>query len=85
MLKITRNFSIGLISLFLFAACSDTQATDVTLTNRPAQVYFSPNGGCTDAIVREIWKAKTEILVQAHSFTSKEIAKALEKYYFSSK
>lgn len=39
-------------------------------------MYFSPNGGCTDAIVKELRKAKSEILVQAYSFTSKEIAKA---------
>jgi phosphatidylserine/phosphatidylglycerophosphate/cardiolipin synthase-like enzyme len=40
-------------------------------------VYFSPNGGCTEAIVKELNNAKTEILVQAYSFTSKPIAKAL--------
>lgn len=40
-------------------------------------VYFSPNGGATEAIVREIDSAKREILVQAYSFTSKPIAKAL--------
>jgi phosphatidylserine/phosphatidylglycerophosphate/cardiolipin synthase-like enzyme len=40
-------------------------------------VYFSPNGGATEAIVRELKEAKTEILVQAYNFTSKEIAKAL--------
>ena len=38
--------------------------------------YFSPHGGCTEAIVEEIINAKTEILVQAYSFTSKPIAKA---------
>jgi len=41
------------------------------------QVCFSPNGGCTDAIIKEIDKAKSEILVQAYSFTSAPIAKAL--------
>jgi phosphatidylserine/phosphatidylglycerophosphate/cardiolipin synthase-like enzyme len=41
------------------------------------QVYFSPNGGATAAVVREINAAKTEILVQAYSFTSAPIAKAL--------
>ncbi len=41
------------------------------------QVYFSPNGGCTDAVVREIRAAKTEIRVMAYSFTSKPIATAL--------
>lgn len=39
--------------------------------------YFSPHGGCTEAIVKELNTAKTEILVQAYSFTSKSIAKAL--------
>jgi phosphatidylserine/phosphatidylglycerophosphate/cardiolipin synthase-like enzyme len=39
--------------------------------------YFSPRGGATEAIVKEINSAKLEILVQAYSFTSKPIAKAL--------
>ncbi len=43
------------------------------------EVYFSPNGRCTDAIVREINKAKNTVLVQAYSFTSAPIAKALQK------
>ena len=41
------------------------------------QVYFSPHGGCTDAIVKELNKAKSTVLVQAYSFTSAPIAKAL--------
>lgn len=40
-------------------------------------VYFSPHGGCTEAIVKELNNAKSEILVQAYSFTSKPISKAL--------
>ena len=45
-------------------------------------VYFSPSGGApggspTEAIVREIKGAKQEILIQAYSFTSTPIAKAL--------
>jgi len=40
-------------------------------------VCFSPKGGCTEAIVRELDNAKTSILVQAYSFTSAPIAKAL--------
>lgn len=43
-----------------------------------AQVYFSPQGGCTDACVAEISAAKTVVLVQAYSFTSLPIAKALK-------
>lgn len=72
-MRITKIFLISLV-LIVFVACSNTQATDVFT---PVQVYFSPNGGCQDAIVREISKAKQEILVQAYSFTNKKIAKAL--------
>ena len=41
------------------------------------EVYFSPRGGCTEAVIRELNKAKNTILVQAYSFTSAPIAKAL--------
>jgi phosphatidylserine/phosphatidylglycerophosphate/cardiolipin synthase-like enzyme len=61
------------ISLMSYA---NSQAIDVPVSTT-AKVYFSPDGGCTDAIVREIGNAKSEILVQAYSFTSKPIAKAL--------
>lgn len=76
-MRISTILSIGLVLVFLSIACSNTQAADLTLNNTPTQVYFSPNGGCTEAIVKEIGKAKQEILVQAYSFTSKDIAKAL--------
>ncbi len=53
----------------------------VTHPAKPVQVqwevHFSPNGGCTQALVDEINKAQKEILVQAYSFTSKPIADAL--------
>jgi phosphatidylserine/phosphatidylglycerophosphate/cardiolipin synthase-like enzyme len=39
--------------------------------------YFSPHGGCTQAIVSAIGAAKKSILVEAYSFTSKPIAQAL--------
>jgi phosphatidylserine/phosphatidylglycerophosphate/cardiolipin synthase-like enzyme len=42
-------------------------------------VCFTPGGECTDAIVKEIEQAKQQILVQAYSFTSKEIMVALAK------
>jgi phosphatidylserine/phosphatidylglycerophosphate/cardiolipin synthase-like enzyme len=56
--------------LFLGSICPLVQAGSI-------RVYFSPNGGCTDAILREINQAKTEILLQAYSFTSQPIAQAL--------
>jgi phosphatidylserine/phosphatidylglycerophosphate/cardiolipin synthase-like enzyme len=41
------------------------------------KVCFSPSGRCTENIVEQINAAKSEILVQAYSFTSAPIAKAL--------
>ena len=43
----------------------------------PIQVYFSPKGGCTEAVVKELDAAKETVFVQAYSFTSTPIAKAL--------
>ena len=40
-------------------------------------VYFSPKGGCTQAVVEEINAAQKVIWVQAYSFTSEPIAEAL--------
>jgi phosphatidylserine/phosphatidylglycerophosphate/cardiolipin synthase-like enzyme len=41
------------------------------------EVFFSPKGGCTQAVVREMREARQSILVQAYSFTSAPIAAAL--------
>lgn len=41
------------------------------------QVYFSPQGGCTEAVVSALAHATNSVLVQAYSFTSAPIAKAL--------
>jgi phosphatidylserine/phosphatidylglycerophosphate/cardiolipin synthase-like enzyme len=45
----------------------------------PASVeaHFSPKGGCTDVVVRELKAARREVLVLAYSFTSRPIAEAL--------
>jgi phosphatidylserine/phosphatidylglycerophosphate/cardiolipin synthase-like enzyme len=40
-------------------------------------VYFSPRGGCQDAVVQELQKARQEILVQAYSFTADPLTFAL--------
>ena len=65
--------------IFLFAG-SAAKAIEVDIDHAPPiEVFFSPNNGSTDAIVREIERARAEILVQAYSFTSEPIAKALLK------
>ena len=45
--------------------------------NSRVAVFFSPKGGCTEAVVEELGKAHETVLVQAYSFTSAPIAKAL--------
>jgi phosphatidylserine/phosphatidylglycerophosphate/cardiolipin synthase-like enzyme len=40
-------------------------------------VFFSPKGGCTDAVLRELKAARREVHVLAYSFSSKAIAQAL--------
>lgn len=42
-----------------------------------ASVYFSPKGGCTDAIVEQINKVKSHLFIQAYTFTSTAILEAL--------
>lgn len=46
--------------------------------NPTISVWFSPHGGCTEAVVDAVDHAKSKILVQAYSFTSAPIAKALK-------
>jgi phosphatidylserine/phosphatidylglycerophosphate/cardiolipin synthase-like enzyme len=69
---------LALVLLFLFPISNPCFAESLILPqNTPAKTYFSPKGGCTDAIINAIEQAKTEIKVQAYSFTSAPIAKAL--------
>jgi len=42
-------------------------------------VCFTPGGNCTNAIIHEIEQAKTEILIQAYSLTSRPISDAVVK------
>lgn len=63
--------------LMLLLTLSCASSPHDVLFNAVANVYFSPKGGCTEAIVSEINRAKSEILVQAYSFTSNKIVNAL--------
>ena len=66
-----------LLIFLLLLTFSIPAFADNTFHNISGEVYFSPDGGCTEAIVNEIRHAKSEIYVQAYSFTSAPIAKAL--------
>lgn len=67
------------VALFLLATClsSNRCIAEEFKATGTIDVFFSPKGDATDAIVRELDNARSEILVQAYSFTSAPIAKAL--------
>jgi len=52
-------------------------AADLVLRDTPARIFFSPNGGAQEAILRAIAEARHSILVQAYIFTSAPVAHAL--------
>jgi phosphatidylserine/phosphatidylglycerophosphate/cardiolipin synthase-like enzyme len=64
--------SIWVIFSFAFASSLGSQEKPCAW-----EVYFSPRGGCTEAIIKELNRAKGTVLVQAYSFTSTPIAKAI--------
>ncbi len=49
---------------------------DLILNNTQTNVFFSPKGGCTEAIVNEINNSQSEVPVLTYSFTSAPAAKA---------
>src|SRR5262245_8157179 len=67
----TLALSVGLLILLTRAALADA------FTPARVAVYFSPYGGATAAVIHEVNAAQHQILVQAYSFTSAPIAKAL--------
>jgi phosphatidylserine/phosphatidylglycerophosphate/cardiolipin synthase-like enzyme len=70
-----------LISSFLIvgAGCQKESSPPKESTSKQmsAEVYFSPRGGCTDAVVKLINSSKKSVDVAIYSFTSKKIANAL--------
>lgn len=66
--------ALAAFALCLIARQAQTQAP---AGPPPIAVYFSPHGGCTDAVVAQLQGAHDSVIVQAYSFTSVPIAKAL--------
>lgn len=54
-------------------------AQHLTLNDTPVDIYFSPNGGCENAIIQNIMAAQSQILVQAYYLTSAPIGRALRE------
>lgn len=75
-----RSIHYLLTVLFILSALPcHLAAAEVVLNNTPARVYFSPDGGATKAITRQIDQAVREVLVQAYLFTSRPIQSALAR------
>jgi len=74
-MKLGRDLKSIPVGLAIGLWCGPLIATD---KNPPAiDVFFSPAGGCTEAVVDALKGAKLAVLVQAYSFTSAPIARAL--------
>jgi phosphatidylserine/phosphatidylglycerophosphate/cardiolipin synthase-like enzyme len=65
----------------LHGAPTPAQGSVSSTAARPAACYFSPNGGCRDAIVDQIDNAQTSIEIQAFTLTSPVIGDAILKAY----
>lgn len=63
-----RRLLLVIIPAAILAMGGQAVGASLTLNNTPTEVYFSPNGGAQEAIVREIGRARSTILVQAYSF-----------------
>ncbi|MGE5581466.1 MAG: phospholipase D family protein [Bacillota bacterium] len=66
-----------IISIPIFAKVAIISSPRTIPATGTIEVGFSPQGGITDMIVKELNSAKSSIEVQAYSFTSPPIAKAL--------
>ena len=74
MLRPATRFILAFALALCLYPCAQAQDKP---TQAEVQVFFSPKGGCTEAIVKEIDAAKQTVLVQAYSFTSAPNAKEL--------
>ncbi len=75
--KLPVNIAVVVLALAAVTAQSINTWLRGPIVPQQVEVYFSPKGGATEAIIREIQRAEKSVHVQAYSFTSPPIAKAL--------
>jgi phosphatidylserine/phosphatidylglycerophosphate/cardiolipin synthase-like enzyme len=81
MRSLTASAVVLLLAGMLFLSRSGPPAAVAATpaaTSGNIAVYFSPKGGCTEAVVDEINGAKQTLDIQAYSFTSAPIASAVK-------
>ena len=72
--------SLIILSVFILLWCQggcEVKTDPIKISPNEVDVFFSPQGGCTEAIVRTLDQAKSSVLIQAYSFTSAPIAKSV--------
>ncbi len=69
--------AIGIILILGLGAALWFTQSKPSIEGVAVETHFSPNGECTETIVKNLDRAKRRILVQAYSFTSAPIAKAV--------
>ena len=70
--KLKAFLALALVSCSVWAGCLPQASVPEGI-----QVFFSPRGGATEAVVRSLNGATNAVFVQAYSFTSAPIAEAL--------
>src|SRR5262244_3963004 len=66
------RFAVSVAALCILTGCEPRDSIP-----QGVQVFFSPHGGATEAVVNALDHATNSVLVQAYSFTSAPIARAL--------
>jgi phosphatidylserine/phosphatidylglycerophosphate/cardiolipin synthase-like enzyme len=71
---------LGIVLLLSYEAIREFSFPIIVHEKGPLQIQacFTPGQDCEDKIIKEIRKAKSEILVMCYSFTAKPIAQELE-------
>ncbi len=71
LIKLMRSAMVAGLWVMTQPSCAEPQIITKT------EVYFSPGEGAQDAILSVLARAQTEILVQAYSFTNRQLAQAI--------
>jgi phosphatidylserine/phosphatidylglycerophosphate/cardiolipin synthase-like enzyme len=71
------KMALAFLALILIVGCTPPAPS----VPQSIQVYFSPHGGATEAVVDALDHATNSVYIQAYSFTSAPIAKALVEAY----
>jgi phosphatidylserine/phosphatidylglycerophosphate/cardiolipin synthase-like enzyme len=77
MLTLVRSAMALVLAAVAVSACSTPPATSAQTPASDWEVCFTPPAGCASMVVKVLGAARSSVLVQAYSFTSASIAKAL--------